>query len=134
MSMPTMTLTVLLPDRIFARYEGLVNLNVDTPSGSLGILPRRRDFITPLATGLLSYQQQSGAPAYLALEQGIMIKRGTDVSISTRRAVSGDDIAELEATIRTQDQEQAQWEELLTRMLIKMEGRLIRRLADFHHV
>jgi F-type H+-transporting ATPase subunit epsilon len=81
-----MHLQILLPFEIFANKTGIKNIVVETPSGSFGLLPQRLNCVAALEAGLLSYRTQEDKVIYIAIDAGILVKVGADVSVSVRQA------------------------------------------------
>ena len=84
-----MNLKVLLPFRIFATKTGVSRIVVETHAGSFGLLPHRRDCVAPLVPGILTYETDAEGEAYLAVDEGVLVKTGQDVLVSVRRAMGG---------------------------------------------
>ena len=95
-------LQVLLPSKVFACYESIESIVVETPEGAFGILPHRRDCVAALEPGILTYTIKGQNPHYLAVDEGIMVKNGQQVSVSIRNAHCGDDLTALKASVKTE--------------------------------
>src|SRR5690625_3485378 len=85
--MKTMNLKILLPYSVFADVKNVKRIVVETTDGSYGILPRRLDCTAALITGILLYETESEGEKYIAVNEGILIKSGTQVLISVRYAI-----------------------------------------------
>ena len=90
-----MDLKILLPYRIFAEIKNVRSIVVETNEGSYGLLPQRLDCVAALVPGIFSYETNAGVVNYLAVDEGIMVKSGTQVLISVRNAFGGVDLGEL---------------------------------------
>lgn len=77
-------------------------LQVSTMSGSFGILPQRLDCVAALTSGLITCTDRTNTEYFIALDQGILTKAGTSVTISVRNAIAGDNIGELHKAINEQ--------------------------------
>lgn len=126
----TMLLTVLLPFQVYAEYRDVQRLVVETAAGACGVLPQRRDCVAPLRPGILTYRRAGGRDAYIALDQGMLIKTGAQVVVSVRRAVAGDDLAELRSAVEREFLQLDEHERELRRALAKLEAGVLRRLAE----
>ena len=87
-------LKVLLPTR------ELVNVFVskivaDAVNGSFCLLPRHIDFVTALVPGVLTYNDTQSREHFVGIDEGILVKCGQDVSVSTVNGVLGDSLGEL---------------------------------------
>src|ERR1700691_4478147 len=94
-----MHLKVLLPFRIFAEKTALSRIVAGTRDGACGLLPRRLHRVAALAPGILTYQTESGGEVFVAVDEGVLVKTGTDVFVSVRRAIDGADLGKLRAVV-----------------------------------
>lgn len=128
-----MKLSILLPSRIFASHDNVGHLVVETPNGALGFLPRRRDCITPISAGILTYRHDDGLERYVATDTGILVKTGLEVSVSVRHAVASDDLDELQQIVREEFLQLTEREQNVRMLFAKIESGFIRRLAEYRH-
>jgi F-type H+-transporting ATPase subunit epsilon len=128
-----MNLKVLLPFRIFAEKTGVIRIVAETRAGSFGILPRRLDCVAALAPGILIYENEIEGEVYLAVDEGVLIKAGSDVLVSVRNAIAGTDLGTLRESVEREFLNLDEREQSVRSALAKMESGFIRRLAEFHH-
>jgi F-type H+-transporting ATPase subunit epsilon len=128
-----MNLKVLLPFRIFAEKTGVIRIVAETRAGSFGILPRRLDCVAALAPGILIYENEIEGEVYLAVDEGVLIKTGSDVLVSVRNAIAGTDLGTLRESVEREFLNLDEREQSVRSALAKMESGFIRRLAEFHH-
>lgn len=126
-----MNLKILLPSRIFAQKVGVLRIVAETLEGSLGILPRRLDCVAALSPGILSYQTESEAEVFVAVDVGVLVKTGGDVLVSVRRAFGGAELGQLREAVARQFLTLDEHERNRRSLLTKMEANLIRRMARF---
>jgi F-type H+-transporting ATPase subunit epsilon len=127
-----MTLTILLPFRIFARLDNVSRIVAETLEGSFGLLAHRLDCAAALVPGILSYTDADDT-TYLAVDQGTLIKSGDCVFISVRRAIAGTHLNDLqEAVVREYSTLNTQEREMRS-VVAKMESGFIGRLAELRH-
>jgi len=126
-----MQLKILLPSEIFFESDDVERIVAETREGSFGILPHRLDCVAALAPGILTYQMKDGAPVYLAVDRGVLVKVGVKVSVSVRRAVSGDDLAQLHDAVKRQFLTLDDQEKKVREALLKMESTFAGKLAEF---
>ena len=128
-----MHLKILLPYAVFADRSDVSRVVAETHDGSFGILPHRRDCVATLAPGILLYVGDDGGETYVAVDEGVLIKAGADVTVSVRRALAGTDLSQLRAAVEqefmTQDAT-AQSEHLA---MEKIEAGFLHRLTAFQH-
>ena len=87
-----MHLKILLPNQVFAEKPEVSRIVAETPRGSFGLLPRRRDCIAALAPGILTYETPEDGEVFVAVDEGVLVKTGPDVLVSVRRAIGGTDL------------------------------------------
>ncbi len=90
---------ILLPNKVFAEVQGVTKIGVETHAGAYGLLPHRLDGTTGLIPGILSYETESGATNYVAVDTGILVKSGYEVLIAVRNAVGGAPLEELRSVV-----------------------------------
>ena len=79
MPQPLMTLRLLLPFQIYAEKTGVSRIVAETREGSFGLLPHRLDCVAALAPGILTYQTEVDGEVFVAVDEGVLVKTGTDV-------------------------------------------------------
>jgi F-type H+-transporting ATPase subunit epsilon len=128
-----MNLTILLPFRIYAKLDHVLNIVAATVEGSFGLLPHRLDCVAALVPGILTYITTADNPAYLAIDQGTLVKSGENVVIAVRRAIAGTNLTALhEAVVHEYRTLDAQEREMRS-VLAKMESGFMARLAGLNH-
>lgn len=123
-----MTLKILLPERVVL-VETVDKVVAEGPEGSFGLLPRHIDFVSPLVPGILSYTQDD-EEAFLAVDEGVLVKCGSDVLVSVRDAVIGPDLESLHATVRDRFTERREQEKAMHSALAKLESEVVRRFME----
>ena len=133
--MPTslMHRKVLLPFQVFAEQSGVKRIVAETRGGSFGILPHRLDCVAALVPGILIYQTESVGEVLVAVDEGVLIKTGTDVLVSVRRAVGGTDLGQLRAAVEKEFLTLDVDEQSVRLAVAKLETGFLRRFATFHH-
>lgn len=99
MSTTLMHLKILLPHGVFADIKNVKRIVVETSAGSYGILPRRLDCTAALVRGILMYETESDGEKYIAVNEGILVKTGAQVSISVRNAIGNAPLGELKTMV-----------------------------------
>ena len=128
-----MRLKVLLPSEVFVEKSDVASIVAETRQGSFGIMPHRLDCVAALAPGILTYQEAGGAPVYLAVDEGVLVKVGAEVLISVRRAVSGTDLGELEDAVKRRFMTLNTEERKVQEAVAKLESSFAARLAEVFH-
>ncbi|MBF0245645.1 MAG: F0F1 ATP synthase subunit epsilon [Planctomycetes bacterium] len=128
-----MTLKVLLPFQIFVDSASVTRIVAETHDGAFGILPRRLDCVAALVPGILVYQTQAANEVYIAVDTGVLIKIGTEVLVSVRRALAGSDLGKLRTAVEQEFLTLNEHEQSVHSVLAKMESGLIRQMVAFHN-
>jgi F-type H+-transporting ATPase subunit epsilon len=131
MSQAYMTLRVLLPYDVFTEEQKVLRIVAITPQGAFGILPNRLDCVASLSAGILVFEVEGEQEAYIAVDEGVLVKTGSDVRISVRNAMSGLRLDELRIKVEEEFIQLNEQQQQLRAVLSKMEGGFIQRLAAF---
>ncbi|HET7831795.1 MAG TPA: F0F1 ATP synthase subunit epsilon [Gallionella sp.] len=129
--MASMQLKVLLPYRVFAEISGVTRIVAETRQGSFGLLPRRLDCVAVLAPGILTYETAEQGEVYLAVDQGVLVKAGTEVLVSVRNAIGGMDLGELHAAVEQEFLQLDDNEKRVRAVLAKLESGFVRRFREY---
>lgn len=124
-----MTLKVWLPAQILFEEE-VTRIRAEAPNGWFGLLPRHIDFVTALGPGVMAFQPAGKPEEYLAIDEGILVKCGPQVSVSTHNAVRGTDLAALRQQVETQFRAQQARDKAAREFEAKLEADLVRRLLE----
>lgn len=130
MNNQTMRLKIILPHKIFLDQNGIKRIVLETPKGSMGILPRRLDCVTPLSPGILVYEIDTGREEYLALDMGIMVKMGFEVFVAVRRAIKGNNLEGLRERVDNEFRQQDEQERQVRVALTRMQNEIVRRFLE----
>jgi F-type H+-transporting ATPase subunit epsilon len=128
-----MNLKILLPFRIFADKTGVSRIVAETDEGSFGLLPHRLDCVAALTPGILIYENEAEGEVCVAVDEGILVKTGSDVLVSVRNAIGGTDLGKLREAVDREFLTLNEREQSARSVMAKMESGFIRRLAEFHH-
>jgi F-type H+-transporting ATPase subunit epsilon len=128
-----MRLKVLLPFQVFTERTGVFRIVAETREGSFGLLAHRLDCVAALAPGILIYETKAEGEAYVAVDEGVLVKTGLEVLVSVRNAIAGANLGHLRETVQRQFLDLDAKERSVRSVLAKMEGDLMRRMAAFHN-
>jgi F-type H+-transporting ATPase subunit epsilon len=128
-----MHLKILLPFQVFADATDVRRIVAQTRQGSLGLLPHRLDCVTALNPGILLYETNTGGETYVAVDEGVLVKSGLGVLVSVRRAVGGNDLAQLRDAVEHQFRALDEQERSARAVMAKLEAGFLHRLAAFQH-
>jgi F-type H+-transporting ATPase subunit epsilon len=127
-----MQLQVLLPSKVFACYDLVESIVLETPQGAFGLLPQRQDCVAALEPGILTYTMQGKPPYYLAVDEGIMVKSGQLVSVSVRNAHTGENLIELKQSVQTEFMSLDEQELEVRAVLARLESGFMRGFKSLH--
>jgi F-type H+-transporting ATPase subunit epsilon len=125
-----MKLKVMLPTHVFLDIP-VKKITAEGVNGSFGLFPRHVDFVTALASGIVSFHDEYGKEQLMAVMEGVLVKKGDTVFISTRRAVKEKDLASLKNTVEKEFLEQNQKEKNMRMSATRIEAGFIRRFLEF---
>ena len=126
-----MNLRILLPFGVFAEQANVLRVVADTTDGSYGLLPHRLDCVAALVPGILTYEAKDGSTVYVGIDQGVLVKAGTQVTISVRRAIGGSNLEQLKDAVERDFLKLDEQERNVRNAVAKMESGFIGRLAEF---
>jgi len=134
MTEPLMSLKVLIPFGVFAQINDVAKIILNTREcGSVCLLPHRLDCVAALSAGLLAYEEEGKNTNYLALDDGVMVKTGTDVLVSSRNAFRGANLATLHELVKKQFLDLSEDEQKSRLTSTKLESVLLSRLVELSH-
>ena len=128
-----MNLKILLPFQIFAEKSGVSRIVAETREGSFGLLPHRLDCVAALAPGILTYETGADGEVFVAVDEGVLIKTGSKVLVSVRRALGGTDIGQLRAGVEREFLTLDKNEQNVRSVVAKMEAGFLRRFVGLQH-
>ncbi|MFH1484517.1 MAG: F0F1 ATP synthase subunit epsilon [Chloroflexota bacterium] len=125
-----MRLKLLLPEEVF--FEGEVDkVSAAAENGSFTLLPRHIDFVAALVPGLLFLQTGGdGQEVFFAIDEGVLVKRGAEVLVSTRNAIRGPDLGTLKQRVEEEFMVRDEREKRARSAVAKFEADLVRRFLE----
>ena len=100
-----MKLRIVTPLSVVVEQDGVLAIRAEDDTGSFGILPGHADFLTSLSISVVSWKDAQGTRRFAAVRRGVLtVTAGQEVSIATREAVVGNDLAILGDTVLRQFQ------------------------------
>jgi len=122
---PEMRIKVVLPTRILIETAA-IKVIAEAENGMFCLLPRHLDFVATLIPSLLSFVPPQGQEQFLAIDLGILIKHGDEVTVATQYAVQGGDLGMLRKTVEQQFRLIDEREKTARSVLAKLEVNTIR--------
>lgn len=124
-----MRLRILLPTEVLVDAT-VIKVIAEAENGSFCLLPRHIDFVAALVPGLLIYSDADDNEGYAAVDSGVLVKCGRDVSVSTFNGVQGPDLGELQALIDERFVDLDEHERKARTALARLEAGTLRRFRD----
>jgi F-type H+-transporting ATPase subunit epsilon len=91
-------LKILLPSHVFLD-EPVQKVIAEAENGHFCLLPRHVDFTAALVPGILSWVTREGDERFAAVDEGVLVKCGAEILVSTRNAVRGSHLGVLKQTV-----------------------------------
>ncbi len=124
-----MNLTILLPEKTC--WQGRVKKIVgEANNGFFCLLPAHIDFVTIMVPGIFYAVTEEDREIYLAINEGILLKTGSEVTLSTRNAVRGESLGSLKKQVEEDFRKINQQEKGARNALQKLEADFVRRFLD----
>ena len=125
-----MILKILLPTDIFLDTE-VKKVKAESLDGFFCLLPRHRDFVSALTSGILTYTEKNGDERHVAVMEGTLVKKDDEVLVSTRRAVKGESLETLNETVKNDFRRLEDKEKKMRSAAAQIEAGFIRRFLEF---
>lgn len=130
-----MNLKIMIPDEVI--YDAPVSKIVaEGPQGFFCLLPRHVDCFSTLVPGIVSVvplvaDRKVADELFVAVDQGVLIKRGGAVSISCRRAVVSSDLETVTEVVRQQFMIVDERERSVRSAAARLESAFVRKFMEF---
>jgi F-type H+-transporting ATPase subunit epsilon len=125
-----MNLRVLLPQKIAVDEEEVAKVRAEGEDGAFCLLPRHVDFVTAIVPGLFAFEDEQGNETLLAIDQGVLVKCGDDVLVSTTRVIGGQPLGELEQAVEEELETLDEQQRRTRRALSRLEADFVSRLVE----
>jgi F-type H+-transporting ATPase subunit epsilon len=124
-----MAVSLLLPTKsLFAGRA--TRLTAVAPNGAFGIWPNHVDFVTAIVPSVLSMFLVDGTEEIFGLDEGLLMKKGHQVTVSVRRGVRGDDLDSLQDTVEASFMRMDEDERQARSALSRLEADMVRRFSE----
>lgn len=131
MNSPTsvMHLQVVLPIKILLELD-VLKVNAEAENGMFCLLPHHLDFVATLVPSLISFVSSEDEENFLAIDQGVLVKQGDQVTVATQHAVQSGDLGKLKQTVEQQFRLINEREKIARSVLAKLEVSTIRGFIE----
>jgi F-type H+-transporting ATPase subunit epsilon len=110
--------------------ESVTRVSAEAENGAFTLLPRHIDFTAALVPGILAFVTESGQEKFLAVDQGILVKCGPDVRVSTMNAMQSSDLTKLKQTVREQFEKLNEQEKKARTALVRLEVNFVQHFLQ----
>jgi len=124
-----MKLKITLPTRMLLDAEA-DKIVAEARNGYFCLRPRHIDFVAALVPGLFAFVSPDGRENLLAVDEGLLVKCGRQVRVSTRRAVPGTDLGSLARLVREEFLTLDDREKTVRSAISKIEADFIRSFLE----
>jgi F-type H+-transporting ATPase subunit epsilon len=125
-----MKLKILIPTQILLEKE-VTKVVAEAENGSFGLLENHIDFTAPLVPGIFSYETGEGREFFVAVDEGVLVKNGSEILVSTRNAVQGEDLGTLRQTVEEKFRTLNEMEKKTRSAVARIEADFIRGFMEF---
>lgn len=124
-----MQVSIRLPDRLL--YEGeATRLYGEAENGAFGLLPNHTDFVTSLVPSVLILTAATGEEYFFGIDQGLLVKRDSEVEVAVRRGLQGDDLAVLASEVQRVFQAADEEERVARSAFAKLELGMVKQFSE----
>lgn len=99
-------------------------------NGSFCLRPRHVDLVSAVVPGLFYYETAEGQGHYIALDRGLLVKRGTLVSVSVRNAVAAGELEDLLEVVQLRFKALDEQERVVRSAVARLESDFLRRFME----
>lgn len=128
-----MRLRILTPNDVLDDLE-VGKVSAEGISGAFTILPRHIDVAAPLVPGILTAWKQGAtdevSEVYYAVDEGILVKKGTDVTVSVMEGIRGEQLEQLQETVEEEFMHLDERERKTRSSIAKIETRIARTFLE----
>ena len=124
-----MNCKILLPSEVFYNQE-VAKVVAEAGNGSFCLLPQHIDFVAALVPGLLRIVATQGAEEFYAVDEGILVKKGQEVMVSTRNAMKIPDLGQLKGVVEEKFKALDEREKAARTAAARLEADLVRRFME----
>ena len=126
-------LQVLLPTEILVN-EQVSKVIAEAENGSFCLLPRHIDFVAALVPGVLCFTNREGQEEFAAIDEGVLVKCGHDVFVSTLNGARGTDLDQLRALVEERFLELDEHERKARTALARLEAGALRGFRELQEI
>ncbi len=111
----------------------VVRIVAESLEGSFGILPARLDCVACLIPGILIFETRAEGECFVAVDEGILVKKGKDVYVSVKKAMVAPNLEKVQQVVMEQIENLSEEEKKIRTLITKLESKFIINLMKFGH-
>lgn len=123
-----MNLKILVPNETVVDQQ-VEKISAEGRGGSFTLLPRHIDFVAALVPGILSYVKDD-EESFLAVDEGVLVKQGSEVLVSSRRAFESPELGKLREVVEGMEQVTEERNRIARNTLARLEINIVRRFME----
>lgn len=120
-----MKLKILLPFQVYLANENVVRIVAENKQGHFGLLPQRLDCVSTLVPGILTFETENEGEYFVAIDEGVLVKKGNEVFVSVRNAITGNSLEQLYEVVKKDFSMRKENEKDLRSSFQKLESHII---------
>jgi F-type H+-transporting ATPase subunit epsilon len=124
-----MRLKIVLPTTVIIDQE-VTKVVAEAENGWFCLLPRHIDFMTALIPGILVFYTHEGEERFAAVDEGILIKVGSEILVSTRNALTGPELGKLRETVDREFRQKGERERKALAAGARLEADIVRKFME----
>lgn len=121
---------IYTPNRLVFESE-VTKVVADTMTGSRGFLPNHIDWVTPLETGLVVLALSEGGERFVAVDGGVLVKKGEAVTVASPRAVVTERLEDLPQDVADWLRQDDETKRMSRRAMAQLETRFVKQFLEF---
>ncbi|NGP89866.1 F0F1 ATP synthase subunit epsilon [Fodinibius halophilus] len=123
-----MHLKIMVPERIITEVDA-DKIIAEAYNGFFCLKPKHIDFTAALKRGILYYYSNNDEQI-IAIDKGILVKCGANVSVSVLNAIRGENLNEIEQQVQVEFSKAQDLEEASVQALKNLEAELVQHFVD----
>lgn len=128
-----MRLRISLPSERFLDVE-VHKIIAEGQEGSFCLEPHHTDYIATLVPGILIYADLQGKRHYVAVDEGVLVKRGQEVHIATFKAIVSDELEPLKRRVEEEILKLDEEERAMRKALARLEAGILHRYRELEQL
>lgn len=124
-----MNLRLLAPNEVVVDQE-VRKVVAEAENGSFCLLPRHIDYLAALVPSLLAFVDADDREHFVAIDEGMLVKAGRQVLVSTRQAIRGRDLGTLRRAVQEQFRVLDDRERSARSAVARLEADFVRRFFE----